>query len=75
VTGFIDVLLRTLILASQAMVVGGVVFALWTLRPPAARGGDLARVWTLVAAGAGARGAAPRLSALPPRVALAGPRL
>ena len=71
-TGFIDVLLRTLILASQAMVVGGVAFALWTLRPPLTRGADLARVWTLVAAGAGALVAAQLLSALTQIVALDG---
>ena len=51
-TGFVDVLLRSLILAAQAAGVGGVVFALWTLRGPAGRGADLARAWTLVAAGA-----------------------
>ena len=71
-TGFIDVLLRTLILAAQAMVVGGVAFALWTLRPPLARGADLARVWTLVAAGAGALVAAQLLSALTQLIALDG---
>jgi putative copper resistance protein D len=72
VTGFVDVLLRSLILAAQAMVVGGVVFALWTLRPPLARGADLARVFTLVAAGAGALVAAQLLSALTQVVALEG---
>lgn len=71
-TGFIDVLLRALILAAQAMVVGGVVFALWTLRPPLARGTDLARVWTLVAGGAVALVAAQLLSALTQLVALDG---
>lgn len=71
-TGFLDVLLRTLILAAQAMVVGGVVFALWALRPPLTRGADLARVWTLVAAGAGALVAAQILSALTQVVALDG---
>ena len=71
-TGFIDVLLRMLILAAQAVVVGGVAFALWTLRPPLARGADLARVWMLVAAGAGALVAAQLLSALTQLVALDG---
>lgn len=71
-TGFVDVLLRALILAAQAMVVGGVAFALWTLRPPLARGAELARVWTLVAGGAAALVAAQLLSALTQLVALDG---
>jgi putative copper resistance protein D len=71
VTGFVDVLLRALILAAHAVAVGGVVFALWTLRPRA-RGGDLARAWTLVAAGAGVLVVAQSLSALTQLVALEG---
>jgi putative copper resistance protein D len=80
VTGFVDVLLRSLILAAQAASVGGVVFALWTLRaphgrvPPAPheRGPDLARAWTLVAAGAGVLVIAQSLSALTQVIALEG---
>ena len=68
-TGFVDVLLRSLILAAQAVSVGGVVFALWTLR---GRGADLARAWTLVAAGAGALAVAQSLSAFTQVVALEG---
>jgi putative copper resistance protein D len=72
VTGFVDILLRSLILAAQAVAVGGVVFALWTLRPPLGRGPDLARAWTLATAGAGALVLAQSLSALTQVVALDG---
>jgi putative copper resistance protein D len=72
VTGFVDVLLRALILAAQAMAVGGVVFVLWVLRGPLARAGDLARAWTLVATGAGVLIVAQSLSALTQVVALEG---
>jgi putative copper resistance protein D len=72
VTGFVDVLLRSLILAAQAAAVGGVVFALWTLRGPLGRGTDLARVWTLVAAGASVLVVAQSLSALTQVIALEG---
>ena len=71
-TGFVDVLLRSLILAAQAAGVGGVVFALWTLRGPAWRGADLARAWTLVAAGAVTLLIAQSLSALTQVIALEG---
>ena len=71
-TGFVDVLLRSLILAAQAMAVGGVVFALWTLRPPLGRGAELARAWALVATGAGTLVVAQSLSALTQLVALDG---
>jgi putative copper resistance protein D len=66
VTGFLDVLLRSLILAAQATAVGGVVFALWTLRAPHAR------AWTLVAAGAATLVIAQSLSALTQVIALEG---
>jgi copper resistance protein D len=69
VTGFLDVLLRSLILAAQAACVGGAVFALWTLR---ARGIDLARAWTLVAAGGVTLAVAQSLSALTQVIALDG---
>jgi len=72
VTGFVDVLLRSLILAAQAMAVGGVVFGVWVLRQPLARGADLARVWALVAVGAGTLVVAQSLSALTQVVALQG---
>jgi copper resistance protein D len=83
VTGFVDVLLRSLILAAQAAAVGGVVFALWTLRAspaplgrtpsaPLGRGPDLERAWTLVAAGAGTLVIAQSLSALTQVIALDG---
>ena len=71
-TGFVDVLLRSLILAAQAAGVGGVVFALWTLRASAGRGADLVRAWTLVAAGAGILVIAQSLSALTQVIALEG---
>src|SRR5262249_10932028 len=70
VTGFVDVLLRSLILAAQAVGVGGVVFVLWTLRGAPERGADGARVWTLVAVGAGVLGIAQSLSAFTQVVAL-----
>ena len=63
-TGFVDVLLRTLILAAQALAVGGVVWALWVLRPPLDRADALRRAWTLIAAGAGVLGSAQTLSVL-----------
>jgi copper resistance protein D len=69
VTGFVDVLLRALILAAQAAGVGGAVFALWTLR---GREPGLARAWTLVAAGAGVLAVAQSLSALTQLIALEG---
>jgi putative copper resistance protein D len=72
VTGFVDVLLRSLILAAQAVGVGGVVFVLWTLRAPLGRRADLARAWTLVAVGAGALAVAQSLSAFTQLVALEG---
>ena len=65
-TGFVDVLLRSLILAAQATAVGGVVFALWTLRAPSRR------AWTLVAAGAATLVIAQSLSALTQVIALEG---
>ena len=71
-TGFVDVLLRSLILAAQAVGVGGVVFALWTLRPPLGRAVDVTRTWTLVAAGAAALAIAQSLSAFTQLVALEG---
>jgi len=64
VTGFVDVVLRSLILAAQAVAVGGVVWALWVLRPPVGRDVDFARAWTLVAAGAVALAGAQAASAL-----------
>jgi copper resistance protein D len=72
VTGFVDVLLRSVILAAQALAVGGVVFALWILRPPLARGPSLARVWTLVTVGAGIMIVAQPLSAFTQVVAIEG---
>ena len=63
-TGFVDVLLRTLILAAQALAVGGVVWPLWILRPPLDRAAALTRAWTLVATGAGVLGGAQTLSVL-----------
>jgi copper resistance protein D len=57
VTGFLDVLLRGIILCAQAAAVGGVVFVLFTLRDSATRPGlDPAarpRALALLAAGAG----------------------
>jgi putative copper resistance protein D len=72
VTGFVDVLLRSLILAAQAVAVGGVIFVLWVLRPPLGRRPDLSRAWTLIAAGAAALIVAQALSALTQLVALEG---
>jgi copper resistance protein D len=72
VTGFVDVLLRSVILAAQALAVGGVVFALWVLRPPLASGVSLARVWTLVTVGAGVLLVAQPLSAFTQVVAIEG---
>src|SRR3989442_7226777 len=46
---FLDVILRGLALAGQAVAVGGVLFALLVARGP----GGARRVWPLVAAGAG----------------------
>ena len=66
-TGFVDVLLRSLILAAQAVGVGGSVFALWVLR-----GAGLARAWTLVAAGAVTLVVAQSLSAFTQVIALEG---
>ena len=71
-TGFVDVLLRALILAAQATAVGGVVFALWVLRPPPARDVELTRVWGLVALGAVVLAVAQTLSAVTQLVALEG---
>jgi copper resistance protein D len=68
VTGFLDVLLRGLILCGQALAVGGVFFAVVVLRP--AVGGDAAwsgrerRTLSLVAAGAALIVVAQALSAL-----------
>jgi putative copper resistance protein D len=70
VTGFLDVLLRFLILAAHAAGVGGAVFALWTRR--GAAGPELARAWTLVAAGAGTLAVGQSLSALTQVIALGG---
>jgi copper resistance protein D len=64
VTGFVDVLLRSLILAAQAVTVGGVVWTLWVLRPPVGRDLDFARAWTLIAAGAFVLAGAQTVSAL-----------
>ena len=71
-TGFLDVLLRSLILAAQAVSVGGVVWALWVLRPPVGREADVTRAWTLVAIGAVVLAGAQTLSALLQLGALAG---
>ena len=71
-TGFLDVLLRSLILAAQAVSVGGVVWALWVLRPPVGREADVTRAWTLVAIGAAVLAGAQTLSALLQLGALAG---
>jgi putative copper resistance protein D len=72
VTGFVDVLLRALILAAQAVAVGGVVFALCVLRPPVPGTVRPGRVWTLVAVGAGALIVAQPVSALTQVIALDG---
>jgi len=72
VTGFVDVLLRSLILAAQAAGVGGALFALWTLRGTLGREVDHARAWTLVAAGAVVLATAQSLSALTQVIALQG---
>jgi putative copper resistance protein D len=72
VTGFLDVLLRSLILAAQAVSVAGVVWALWVLRPPVGREADVTRTWTLVAIGAVVLAGAQTLSALLQLGALAG---
>jgi len=72
VTGFLDVLLRSLILAAQAVSVGGVVWALWVLRPPVGRAADVTRAWTLVAIGAVVLAGAQTLSAVLQLGALAG---
>jgi putative copper resistance protein D len=66
VAGFIDVLLRGLALACQAMAIGGVLFALVVLRPAAARGPALqpllGRSRLLIALGAAGLGAGQMLS-------------
>jgi putative copper resistance protein D len=64
VTGFVDVLLRSLVLAAHAVAVGGVVWVLWVLQPPVGRDADFARTWTLVAAGALVLAGAQTLSTL-----------
>ena len=63
-TGFLDVLLRSLMLAAQAVAVGGVVWILWVLRPPVDRDADPGRSWTLVAIGAAVLAVAQTLSAV-----------
>ncbi|HEV8616101.1 MAG TPA: CopD family protein [Methylomirabilota bacterium] len=72
--GFIDVLLRGLILSGQAIAVGGIVFMLWVIRPASGIDGGAERarrVLRLAAAGALAVAAGQALALLVQLIALA----